>query len=75
VGLDLEIITVTEDIGVPGSSGASLVVLVGQEVMRNLARHARGRDDDSLVVLCEQLPVHAGLRVEAFRVGEGRELD
>ena len=52
-----------------------LIVFVGEQVVRDLAGHARGRDDDAFVVFGEQLPIDAGLGVEAFRVGERRELD
>ena len=70
VRLDLEVISIAKDIGVPRSRGSSLVVLVGEKVVRDLAGHAGGRDDDSFVVFGEQLAVHARLGVEPFRVGE-----
>ena len=75
VGLDLEEVAVAEHIGVPRSGSASLIVLVGEQVVRDLAGHAGGGDDDAFAVLGEELAVHARLGVEAFRVGEGRELD
>jgi len=75
VRLDLEVVTVAEHVGVPGGGLARLVVLIGKKVVRDLAGHAGGRDDDAFAVPGEELPVHARLGVKAFRVGEGRELD
>jgi hypothetical protein len=40
VRLDLEVVAITEDVGVPGRSGSRLVVFIGQQVVRDLASHA-----------------------------------
>jgi hypothetical protein len=75
VCLYLEVIAAAENVGVPGGSLARLIVFVRQEMVRYLAGHARGRDNDALVILCQQLAIDARLGVESFRVGERRELD
>ena len=51
------------------------VVAVLEQVLRDLAGHAGARDDQPLVVLGQELAVHARLAVEALGVGEGGELD
>ena len=76
VRLHLEVVAVLEDVGVPRArprarrrsrppSGACAT---------SPARHAE-RDDQPFAVLREQLAVDARLGVEAFGVGERRELD
>ena len=71
VRLDLEVIAIAEDVRVPRRDSTSLVVLFAQKMVGDLAGHACRRHHNSFVVPGEQLPIHARLGVEAFRVGEG----
>ena len=71
VRLHLEVVPIAKDVGVPRSRRASLIVLVGEEVVRDLAGHAGGGDDDAFAVFGEELAVHPRLGVESLRVGEG----
>ncbi len=75
VRLDLEVVAVLEDVRVPARRLARRSLVVGHEVLGDLAGQARRGDDDPLVVLREQLAVDAGLGVEALGVGQRRELD
>src|SRR5437867_9502361 len=70
VRLNLEIVPVLEDVSVPGGRLAGRVVIVAQQMSRDLAYHARRRHDDSIAVPGEQLAIDARLRVEALRVRE-----
>jgi hypothetical protein len=69
--LDFEVVPVAKHFGVPRGRCASLVVLIGEQVVGDFSRHARRGDHDALVVPGEELAVDAGLGVEALRVGEG----
>ena len=74
VGLDLEVVAVLEDVGVPFSRLAGVVVAVVQQVGGHLAGHARRGDDDPLAILGEDFAVDAGLAVESLGIGERGEL-
>ena len=71
VRLDLEVIAIAEDVRVPRRDSTSLIVFFAEKMVGDLPGHARRRHDNSLVVPGEQLPIHARLGVESFRVGEG----
>ena len=75
VGLDLEVVPVLEDIGVPRGGRLGLLVLVVEQVTSDFAGHAGAGDDQPLAVLGEELTVDAGLAVEALGIAQGRELD
>ena len=75
VRLHLEVVAVLEQLGVPGRRLARRVESIVHQVLRDFAGQAGRRDDEPLVVLREQLAVDARLGVEAFGVGERRELD
>ena len=60
VRLDLEVVAVLEELRVPARRLARRGLVVGHEVLGDLAGQARRRDDDPLVVLGEQLAVDAG---------------
>ena len=71
--LDLEEVPVAEDLPVLGGHPAGLIRLAGDEVLLELAR----QDDDPVVVLGEQLPVHPrppGPGVVALEERQRREL-
>ncbi len=56
-----------EDGVVAQSSGLRALVVVRGQVARDLPGKARRKRDEPLVVLLQQLEIHAGFRVEAFR--------
>jgi hypothetical protein len=74
VALHLQVVPAVEQIGVPRSGFPGAGPVVRLEVARHLSGHARRGDDESLVVLRQDLTVHTGLVVEALRVPHGREL-
>ena len=75
VGLDFEVIAIFKDLGVPGGHGFGIVVAIVEQVLGDLTGHTGGGDDQAGVVASQQLAVYAGLAVEAFGVGKGREFD
>ena len=72
--LDLEVVAVLEDVGVPRCGLDGGIVFVLEQVGGDLPGHAGRGDDDALAVLREQLAVDARLGVEAFGVCERRQL-
>ena len=75
--LDLEEVPVAEDLPVLGCHPAGLIRLAGDEILLELARQASRQDDDPIVVLGEQFPVHPrtpGPGVVALEERQRREL-
>ena len=75
VRLHLEVVAVLEELGVPGGDRLGLVVVVLEEMARDLPCHAGARDDQPFMVARQELTVDARFAVEPFGVGEGGELD
>ena len=75
VGLNLEVVTIREEVGVPVRGLLGTLPVVRREVPGHLSRHARGADDEAAGVRGQGLPVYAGPMAEAFCVPYGGELD
>ena len=74
VGLDLQVVAVPEEVGVPVGGCTGPLPVVGHEVPGHLPRHAGGADDDAAGMRRQDLPVHPRPVIEALRVPDGREL-
>ena len=73
-GLHLHVVPAVEQVGVPLGGFLGGLPVVGHEVARHLAGHARRRHHEPLVVPGKHLPVDAGLVVEALRVADRGQL-
>ncbi len=75
VSLDLEVVTVLEDVGVPLRRLPCPLPVVRQKVSVDLAGHTGRTHDEALGVSGQDLPVHPGPHIEPLRVPDGGELD
>jgi len=75
VRLDFEVVAILEDVGVPVGGFPRAIEVVRHQMRRDFAGQAGGGDDDPLRVFGEQLAVDARLGIEAFGIGERRQLD
>ena len=67
-----EEVVASEDIGVAEREALGVVVLIGEDGLRNVAAQAGGHGNEPLGVLVEQIHVDARLVIEAVEIG-GRD--
>ena len=74
VRLDLQVVAVLEEVGVPGGCFSGTLPVVCGEMARDFSGQARRADHESSGVGRQNLPIHTWLVVEAFRVPDGGQL-
>ena len=73
--LNLEVVPTVEEVCVPLSGFFCAGPVVHLEMSSDFSGHARRRNDDPFVVLCEDLAIDARFVIEALRVSQRGELD
>ena len=68
------VIALAEEVAVPQGRALGPVIVARQKSLRYLARKAGGKADEALVVLFQELLIHAGLGVKALHEGGGHHL-